>query len=200
MALAHRRSRRRTADLEPLSPDRKWRAIALATLLLAPATWSLLIGVVALASDDRGGPDDGAAAGLVALGLCLIPFVLVLLAFASEHPRAPGAAARAMGWCLLVGIPVSAVAADAVTGLVAGLGAGGIVALRADAPHERRLRVWGVVVASAYAFVLARTAGAAVLIATPVFPFTVLGLADHLSEWRLARHEAAATGLPPDPG
>jgi hypothetical protein len=173
--------------LEPLSPDRKWRAIALATLLLAPATWSLLIGLVALASDDEGGPTDEAAAGLVALGLSLIPFVFVLLAFASEHPRAPGAAARAMGWCLLVGLPASAVAGDAVTGIVAGVGAGGVAALRIDAVHDRRLRAWAVVAAAAYAFVLARGAGAVVLVAAPALPLTALGLADHLAEWRLQR-------------
>ena len=37
-----------------------------------------------------------------------------------------------MGLCLLVGIPVSALAGDAVSGIVAGVGAGGIAALRAD--------------------------------------------------------------------
>ena len=50
--------------------------------------------------------------------------------------RAPGGRLRAMGLCLLVGIPVSALAADAVTGIVAGVGAGGIVALRADEPRR----------------------------------------------------------------
>ena len=65
-----------------------------------------------------------------------------------------------MGLCLLVGIFVSAGAADAVTGLVAGVGAGGIVALRADAAHGWRMRAAGVAVAAAYTFVLARSAGA----------------------------------------
>ena len=41
------------AGMQPLAPQRKWRAITLATLLLAPAVWSLLAGLVAVAADDR---------------------------------------------------------------------------------------------------------------------------------------------------
>lgn len=183
------------SGMTPLAPQRKWRAITFATLLLAPAVWSLLAGLVAVAADDRA--DAPAAGAGIAFGLSLIPFVFMVLAFASEHPRAPGAVLRAMGLCLLVGIPVSAVAADAVTGLVAGVGAGGIVALRADAAHEWRVRAGAVAVAAAYTFVLARAAGAVVLIAAPIFPFTSLGLADHLSEWRLARARTKPEVAPP---
>lgn len=183
------------AGMRPLSPPRKWRAITLATLLLAPAVWSLLAGLVAVAADDRA--DAPAAGAAIAFGLSLLPFVFVVLAFASEHPRAPGAVLRAMGLCLLVGIPVSAIAADAVTGLVAGVGAGGIVALRADQAHEWRMRAGAVAIGAAYTFVLARVAGAVVLIAAPIFPFTGLGLADHLSEWRLARAQTKPEAAPP---
>jgi hypothetical protein len=181
--------------MSPLTPAQRWRAIALATLLLAPSVWSVLAGLVAAAADDR--TDAPAAGAAIAFGLSLIPFAFMVLAFASGHPRAPGAVLRAMGLCLLVGIPVSAVAADAVTGLVAGLGAGGIVALRADAAHEWRMRAAAVAVAATYTFVLARAAGAVVLIAAPIFPFTSLGLADHLSEWRLARARTRPEVAPP---
>jgi hypothetical protein len=149
---------------------------------------------VAGSSDAEGGPSAPAA---IAFGLALIPFVFIVLAFASEHPRAPGAVVRAMGLSLLVGLPVSAIAGDAVTGIVAGVGAGGIVALRADQAHEWRIRAAAVAVAAAYAFVLARAAGAVVLIALPIFPFTSLGLADHFSEWRLARAQAKPEVAPP---
>jgi hypothetical protein len=170
------------ALLEPLTPQRKWRAIALATLLLMPAFWSLLAGLVAIAADDGAdGPAPGAA---IALGLALIPFVFVVLAFASEHPRAPSAVVRAMGLCLLVAIPVSAIAADAVTGIVAGVGAGGVVALRSDTGHTWRIRAGFVAIAASYSFVLARVAGPVALISAPIFPFTGLGLADHYAEWR----------------
>jgi hypothetical protein len=182
----------RPRGMEPLSPQRKWRAITLATLLLVPAFWSLLAGLVAVASDDdAGGPNAGAA---IAFGLALIPFVFIVLAFASEHPRASSAVVKAMGLTLLVGIPVSAVAADAVTGLVAGVGAGGIVALRADDAHTWRARALAVIVAAAYTFVLVRTAGPIALLAAPIFPFTGIGLADHLTE---LRHERDATRARP---
>ena len=171
-----------SAGALPLTPQRKWRAITLATLLLAVAFWSLLAGLVSLASDDSTGePQAGAA---IALGLSLIPFVFVVLAFLSEQPRASTAVLKAMGLALLVGIPVSAIAADAVSGIVAGAGAGGIAALRSDGPHSWRIRAAALAFATAYAFVLVRTIGAAALLPAPIFPFTALGLADHYAEWR----------------
>ena len=100
------------ANLVPLTPQRKWRAITVATVVLAPAFWSLMVGLVAAGSREPGRP---AAAPAIAFGLCLIPFVFIVLAFASEHPTAPSAAVKAMGMCLLIGIPVSAFAGDAVS-------------------------------------------------------------------------------------
>ncbi|HET6833958.1 MAG TPA: hypothetical protein VFH30_08810 [Acidimicrobiales bacterium] len=187
-------SRRRggPVGMQPLSPARKWRAIMLATLVLVLAFWVLLAGLVAGATDDNSGSEaePNAALGLV-VGLAVIPFVFVVLAFLSEHPRAPGAVLRAMGWALLVGIPASALAGDAVTGIVAGVGAGGIQALRMDYPQNWRARAWAVLVASVYALVLVRVAGALVLLPAPIFPLTAIGIADHLSE---RRAEQAAGG------
>jgi hypothetical protein len=169
--------------MEPLSPQRKWRAITLSTLVLAPALWSLLAGFVVIASDESerasGAPNAAAA---IAFGLALMPFVFIALAFLSEHPRAPMAVLKAMGLFLLVGVPVSALAADAVTGIVAGVGAGGIAALRVDDTHNWRARALAVAVATIYTFVLVRIAGVITLLAAPVFPFTSIGIADHLSE------------------
>jgi hypothetical protein len=184
---AARASRRRDgpAGMQPLSPAKKWRAILVATLVLVLAFWALLAGLVAEATNDGSNSEvePNAALGL-AVGLTVIPFVFVALAFLSEHPRAPGAVVRAMGWSLLVGIPVSALAGDAVTGIVAGVGAGGIQALRMDEPQNWRARAWAVVVAAAYTFVLVRVAGGLVLLPAPIFPLTAIGIADHLSERR----------------
>jgi hypothetical protein len=166
--------------LEPLSPQRKWRAITIATLVLVPVFWSMLAGTVAIATGRPEGAPNPAAA--FALGFALIPFVFIALAFLSEHPAAPAAVARAMALALLVGVVVSAFAVDAVTGIVAGVGAGGICALRADEGHRTKPRVLAVAIASAYTFILVRTAGPIALLAAPVFPFTALGLADHFSE------------------
>ena len=167
------------AGTTPLSPRVKWRAILLATLLFAPGYWGLVAGAVSAASDSGGVANPGA---FVAFGLMLIPFVFVVLAFASQHPRAPAAIVKAMVLSLLIGIPVSALAADVVTGLVAGLGAGGAVALRADLRHDWRSRAIGVAVATILAFVMARTAPEAAILLTPALPFTSLGVADHIRE------------------
>jgi hypothetical protein len=177
------------AGSAPLPPERKWRAITIATLVLAPAMWSLLIGLVARASDDANAP---AAGPLVAFGLCLIPFVYIALAWLSEHPRPSQAVVRAMALFLLVGIPVSALADDAITGLVAGVAAGGIAALRADLQHTWKARALAVVAASLYALVFVRLASELLLLVSPVLPFTSLGIADHVSEWRATRRNASA--------
>jgi hypothetical protein len=169
-----------------------WRAILLATLLLTPAFWALLIGAVSVASTRSGGV---AAPGLwIAFGLMLVPFVFVVLAFASAHPKAPGAAVRAMGLTLLIGIPISALAADAVTGFVAGIGAGGIVALRTDVDRPWKARILAVFVVTAWAYLTVRLVPDAAVLLAPILPFTSVGLADHMV---LLRRERRAALLPP---
>ena len=164
---------------------KKWRAITIATLVLVPGFWAMLAGFVAGSSEaGSGGPSSGPA---IALGLALVPFVFIALAFLSEHPRAPGAVLRAMGLFLLVGIPVSAVAGDVVTGIVAGVGAGGIVALRADPAHTWKSRAVGVLIAALYTFFLVRMAGGLALLPAPIFPLTAIGIADHLAERKKQR-------------
>ena len=178
------------AGAAPLSPQRKWRAITLATLLFVPGYWAIVAALVSLGAEDgRAAPNAGP---LIAFGLCLLPFVFIVLAFLSEHPRAPGAAAKAMGLALLVGIPVSALAADAVTGLIAAVGAGGIAALRADTDHSVKARAVAVALATFYVFVLLRTVTDVALLMGPILPFTGIGVADHLSERRRDRDRRAA--------
>jgi hypothetical protein len=188
-ALTHER-RSPSAGMEPLPPKKKWRAIMIATLILVPAYWAFLAGIVAATDQGTSGPVAGP---LIAFGLCVIPFVFMALAFLSEHPRPSSAVLRAMGLCLLVGIPVSALAADAVTGFVAGVGAGGVAALRADLAHSWRARALAVLVASLYTYVTLRLAGDLVLIVAPALPFTALGIVDHLSERREERRVATTT-------
>jgi hypothetical protein len=88
---------------------------------------------------------------------------------------------------LLVGIPVSALAQDAVTGLIAGVGAGGILALRMDLTHTTRARVIAVAAVTVYCFFLLRTMSEVALLIGPALPLTGLGIADHLSERRAER-------------
>jgi hypothetical protein len=169
------------AGVEPLAPRKKWWAILVATLLFVPAYWSLLVGAVAFASDDAGAP---IAPAYVAFGLALVPFVFVVLAFASQHPRAPGAVVKALALALIVGVPVSALAGDAVTGVVAGMAAGGAAALRADLDHDLRYRLVAIVVITVATYVMLRFAPGLILLVGPVLPCTSLGVADHLSERR----------------
>jgi len=89
-----RRRRGTPVGMSPLPAKKKWQAITLATLLLVPAYVFLLVGVVAAASKSRSAP---VPAPYIAAGLALIPFVFVVLAFASGHPKAPGAVLRSMG-------------------------------------------------------------------------------------------------------
>lgn len=180
--------------LQPVTPERKWRTITITTIALLPSFWAILAGLVAVADDGTDGPQAGAS---IAFGLALLPFVFILVAFLSQHPRASSAAARAMGLSLLVGVPISALAGDAVTGLVAGIGAGGIIAFRRDAPETTKGRAVAVAVAVAYTFALVRTAGPIALLSAPVFPFTAIGLADHLA---LRRAERDADSVPPRGG
>ena len=167
-----------------MSARKKWRAILLATLVFAPAYWSIVAGMVAAGSEVADAPS---AAPYIAFGLALIPFVFVVIAFLSEHPRAPAAAAKGMIVSLLVGIPVSAIAQDAVTGLIAGLGAGGAFALRADLQHSLKARMIAVAAVSVYCFFLLRTVSEVALLIGPALPLTSLGIADHLSERRSER-------------
>ncbi|HEX6418920.1 MAG TPA: hypothetical protein VFZ77_10505 [Acidimicrobiales bacterium] len=178
--------------MAPLPPRKKWRAILVATLVLAVAFWSLMLGLVTLATDDTDAPEGPGvnAPAAVAFGLALIPFVFVALAFMSEHPRAPGAVVRAMGLSVLVGVLVVGFVGDPVTGVVAGVGAGGVVALRRDPDDALRPRVVAVAIASAYTLALVYGAGGIVLLPAPIFPFTAIGVADHLSERRAERDRA----------
>jgi hypothetical protein len=172
------------AGVEPLSPRRKWRAITIATLLLVPGYWSLVTGLVAEGSRKESAPF---AAPYIAFGLVLLPFVFLVLAFLSEHPRASGATAKALILTILVGAPVSGFAGDAVTGFVAGVGAGGIVAIRADVAHNWKARAIAVLAVSACVFILLRSTTVIALLLAPVLPFTSIGVADHLSERRRDR-------------
>jgi hypothetical protein len=174
----------------PLSAKKKWQSIMLATLVLVPAYWFLMAGVVSAASKRGPGPT---AAPFIAFGLCLIPFVFVVLAFTSGHQRAPGAIVRAMGLTLLVGITVSALVPDAITGFVAGIGAGGIVALRPDG-YVWKNRALAVAAVALWAALTVRFVPEAALLIAPVLPFTSIGVADHITERREEQARAAARG------
>jgi hypothetical protein len=167
------------AGAEPLTPRRKWRAITISTLLLVPGYLALLIGLVAEDADARNAP---AAAPYIAFGVAMLPFVFLVLAFLSEHPRPASATVKALGLTVLVGSSVWLVAPDAVTPFIAGTAAGGIAAIRADLPHRTKTRALAIIVVCAVEMLLLRTVTSAALLIAPALPFTTIGVADHLAE------------------
>ena len=85
---------------------------------------------------------------------------------------------------------MTALAADAVTGLVAGMAAGGMAALRADLDHDQRTRAVAVVAVVVFVYVTLRVVPGLALLIAPVLPFTCLGVADHLTERRVVHPKA----------
>ncbi len=162
----------------PLSSRRRWLSLTAATIVLQFAFWPII------GSLGAGGAGDP---GLLWLGLAVVPFVFLVLAFASGHPRAPGAAGLAMGLFLLVALPVALL--DLLVGLVAGFGAGAVLALRFDPEvHSRRGRVIAVTAASIYTLVLVLLQGVVpglgpfAVISAAVIPLAVVGIADETAE------------------
>jgi hypothetical protein len=79
-----------------------------------------------------------------------------------------------------------------VTGFVAGLGAGGIAALRAEAIHSWKARAAAVAVVTLSVFLLVMVSDVALLLA-PALPFTSIGVADQVVERRRDRQGATRT-------
>ena len=174
---------------DTVSARRKWAAITAATVLMTVSYAMLVAALVSAAADD--GPDPGP---LFAFGLGLVPFVFMVLAFMSAHQRAPGAVLKAMGLSLLIGAMVSAVLQDAAAGLVAGFGAGGVVALRYDADHSWKARAVAVALVVVYVTVLVSVFVEAGLLAGAVLPFLSLGIADWVTENRARSRRLEAAG------
>ena len=171
------------------SAAKKWRAILVATLVLVLAFWALLEGLVAEATNDGSSSEvePNAAIGL-AVGLTVIPFVFVALAFLSEHPRpwsrGPGDGRMLVGYGTAAG--------DAATGIVAGVGAGGIQVLRMDEPQNWRAWAWRWWLLRGYCSSW-RAAGGLVLRRRPSSLLTAIGVADHLSELEVQAADPASS-------
>jgi len=138
------------------------------------------------------GPPPGPA---FAFGLALVPFVFVALSAISRQPALGGATVAAMLLAVAVALPVLALARDAVTGLVAGFGAGGAVALRREPKHRWQTRAWGVVGAATFTLVAVRLVPLLGLIAAPIITLPAIGAADLYSDYRAEqfRKESKAT-------
>ena len=166
------------ASSAPLTPKRRWVSLTAATVVLQFAYWPIVASLV---------EGDAEMAGLLWLGLAVTPFVFLVLAFASGHPRAPGATVLAMGLFLIVTLPVALI--DLVAGLVAGFGAAAALALRYEPGiHSRRGRAVAVAGASVYILALILLQGLVpilgrfAIMSGAVIPLAVVGIADEVAE------------------
>ncbi len=170
-----------------LSLRGRWLAIIAGTAVLQFSYWLVLQGT---ATAQEGG------AGLIALGMAVVPFVFLVLAFASRHPNAPGATLRAMGWFLVVGVPLGLL--SSVLGMAVGLSLGGVVAL-APLPDlvTRRQRYLAVLGLLGYLIVLLVVAPGFAVASAAALPFAVHGIVDQTAEERARQgdeHLDAADG------
>ena len=168
-----------TRTTEPLVLRRRWLAIALATVVLQFAYWPVV--------GSLGTRTDGGAVvawPLLAVGMGIVPFALMALAFASRQPNPASATLASLGLFLLVG-PALVVVLDPLVGMVTGLTAGGVVALqREPAVHPLRWRWIAVGAVAVYTLVLRLVAVEFALMSGAVLPFAVHGLVDQAAETR----------------
>lgn len=161
---------------EPLSVRGRWIVIIVATVVLQFSYWLAVVSVWA----DPG--EELVTAGML-LGLAAVPFVFMLLAFASRHPRAPWAVVRAMALFVIVGIPLGIL--HIASGVAAGYAAGGIAALRGpEGVRHAAARIAMVVAVSFSITIILAVAPGPGLVLGALLPFPALGLAD----WVAARH------------
>ncbi len=135
--------------------------------------WAIVFAFVASEFED--GPPPGPA---LAFGLALMPFVFVALGAISRQPELGGATVAALLLAVAVALPVSALARDAVTGLVAGFGAGGVVALRREVHHSWQARSLAIVGVATFTLVALRLVPVLGVIAAPIITFPSIGAAD----------------------
>ena len=181
-------------DARPLPPRRKWITVILATVVELVAFWSVIVGM-ARSTAEEGSEIAGSAAGAFALGFALVPFAFLILAFGTNNPRAPGATLRAMGFWMIIGLPLI-LFIEPATGLAAGFGLGAIPAIRLEPEHSWKARLGWVSGFVIYVFVLVFTeiaAGPGVLTAS-LLPFATVAFADWVVDQMSEAREQAAGG------
>jgi len=163
----------------PIIGRRKLVALTVATVLLVISYAGILGAFVASGLDE--GPNPGPA---LALGMAVLPLVFATAAYLSLDPRAATAVLKAVGLFFLLAVPVSALAQDAVSGLVAGFGAGAVVAVHRLPAHTWKSRAIAVGAATVYVFFLVRILPPLGIASAPLLPFTAVAVADYILERR----------------
>lgn len=156
------------------SERRRWLAILLTTALMV-VVYAMFIYSLAAAS----GGEVIFAGGLLGIGLGLVPGVFAAAAFVSQNSSVLKSTLKATGLFVLA---VAVLFFDLPTGLVAGFGAGGVVALRLGKSNSYRVRAFAVGMCALYTFVIMRISPQLGLFAGAALPFIVIGFADMYSE------------------
>ncbi len=116
------------------------------------------------------------AGALLGIGLGLVPAVFAVAAFVTQRENSflstLGASALWLFFALLIGL------GNLPTGLVAGYGAGGVVAFKLGPRHTRGARAVAVTVTAAYTLVLQRILPEVGLFAGAPLPFLAIAIAD----------------------
>lgn len=179
---------------ERISTKRKWAAIGVATALLTGSFWLVLLAFDLWLGDlTLEEIEAGAEVPLTtSVGVALVGGFLVMLAGFTTlalisrrvRPLRAVAVAWALGGAMWLWLPF--VAGEPYTPMVAGFGAGGLVALRAEPEHTLGRRVVAALLITVYLFLLLRIALLAGVIVAPLLPLPAIAWADAMAERRAA--------------
>lgn len=150
---------------------KRWLAVAIATLLMVLSYVMFIYALVAASGDEV-----VFAGGLLGIALGLVPAVFASAAFVSNNPRSLLSTLGATALWVVV-TPLLGFASLPV-GLVAGYGAGGVVAFRLGPNQTRSSRSIAVVLCLAYTLVLQRVLPEVGLFAGAPLPFAAIAAAD----------------------
>jgi hypothetical protein len=167
---------------------RRWLAIGVATVLMMFSYLSIAFAVVAGESSTTDA-DVAENGQIFVFGMAMVPFVFLALAFTSNHRRAPGAVLKAMGFFVLVGLPVGLL--NVLTGISVGYAAGATTALRKEDYHRTRDRWIAVALIGVYVLFLLQVVPAGGVFAGATLPFIAVGIADTFTEYRVRRDGTA---------
>ena len=154
---------------------RRWFATILATAVMFMAYTMFIFGF-ALAADG----ETVFAGGVIGIALGLVPVVFFSAATVSNHLKSIRASLFATLLWVVVAAPIAVF--DIPTALVAGFGAGGIVAMRHPPGHRLIYRIGAVAVCLVYVFAVQRVIPAAGIMVGAILPFAAIAIADVLQE------------------
>lgn len=147
----------------------------LATLIML-GSYFLFIYALAAAS----GSETTFAGGLLGIGLGLVPGVFAAAAWVSQNPHTIRSTLAASGFWLVAVLIIGYFSLP--IGLIAGFGAGGVIAFRLGPEHSRRTRTIALALCVLYAAALMAISFQTGLFGAAPLPFVAIALADLYSE------------------